>query len=143
MAGYAWWAAIALYVAWYIAMVPPVNRPLPSFRALSGEVREELEAIYPLDFYPSTTQIFTQIYSYTYVDGGFAHLPFGETRYYLMGPEKGRRVRTRLSSEHGLTYLDCPCARHWAAVRHLQPTGAEIGQKWIPRASLRPVWVRT
>ena len=54
MAGYAWWAAIALYVAWYIAMVPPVNRPLPSFRALTGEVREELEAIYPLDFYPST-----------------------------------------------------------------------------------------
>ncbi|KAF9336437.1 hypothetical protein BG006_008718 [Podila minutissima] len=75
---------------------------LPSLRALSSQ--ESSSSAYPEDYYPG---------------GGYAELTFGETHYFMFGPEEGKKV----VFVHGLSTP----ASVWSKVaRHMATSGCRV-----------------
>lgn len=67
-----------LVVSYFLAFFPSPPAPItlhPSLASLPKDAKSW--EIYPEDFYPG---------------GAYADLPHGKTRYWLMGPEKGRKI---------------------------------------------------
>ncbi|KAG0084926.1 hypothetical protein BGZ92_009454 [Podila epicladia] len=75
---------------------------LPSLRALSSQ--ESSSSAYPEDYYPG---------------GDYAELSFGETHYFMFGPEEGKKV----VFVHGLS---TPASVWSKAARHMANSGCRV-----------------